>query len=163
MMLGHLHGREILKKPSLLQLITISRVGAYVSVGSHHITTNLPEEPDYSGSIPSALPPPIRQLKRTVRSHFHPPHPTAKQTHLLPPLLVHLVLQSPLTSSVPVNCMPRHQSVMLHSLPHQKIEFFATCLKPEGLHLGVSPPLLCFSVFRIIYKLSAVSIKYDHC
>lgn len=71
-----------------------------------------------------ALPPPIRQLKRAVRFHFHPSHPKAKQTHLLPPRLAHLVLQNPLISSIPVYCVPRHQSTMLHSFPHKKIRLF---------------------------------------
>lgn len=120
---------KLKKTTQLLQLITISHAGAYVSVGSHHTTTKLPEEPDYSCSI----------------------HPLL---HLLPsgswrgqwgPISIHLILwpnkpisshlawhiwcsRIPSTSSAPVCCVPRHQSMMLHSFSHQKTEFFATCL-----------------------------------
>lgn len=130
-----------------------------MSVGSHPVITNVPEEPECSCSTPSR-----QAAEDSNKMRFQPSHPKAEQNQLPQPLLEHLVLQSPLISSVPMYCTPIHQPTMpqIHSSsPHQKMVFFATCLKQEGLHLGVSLLLLSFSLWLCVHKhLQAICCKY---
>lgn len=156
-MLDHLHGREISYFFLNHYILSLFSMFQLTSVGSHPPTCQ-------KILTTPALHPPIEQLKTAARSPFMPSHPTAEETQVPQPLLAQPVLQSPLTSSVPMYCVPVHQSIMLQilsSLPHQKRVLFATCLKQEELHLGVSLPLLSFGSWLCVHKhLQAICCKH---
>lgn len=108
-----------------------------------------------------ALHPPVRQLKTAIRCVFsrlilrlNKPSFPSLSWHIwcsrAPSPAQYQCIACPYTS-------PRcHTSIL-----HQKMVFFATCLKQEGLHLGVSLLLLSFSLRLCVHKhLQAICCKH---